>query len=113
MDERRKAPRHPVELKITLDRGTALSRDISGLGVLFRTEAEFRIGEEIDFHIEIVDGVDVRCGGRVVRITPENGGWLVAATITRYALAEDAEGSEHFLLRELERFQPQGWEWGE
>lgn len=114
MHERRRAARHALEARVQLDRGPGLTRDISGVGVLFETPVELEAGEEIEFTVAIPDAADVRCRGRVVRVSATNSDrHLVAATIEGYAVEGTATDPSHAVLRDLSMHQPQGWEWGE
>jgi hypothetical protein len=116
-DDRRKAERHPIALRVQTASGEALTRDFSGLGVLFETRDHFAVGQEIEFNIITPDDVPVRCRGDVVRVTDgDNGSSSVAARITgcRVSKAYAANDNEqHLVIRELRRHQPDGWEWGE
>ena len=68
MNERRKADRYPLGVRIEFEGGHGLTRDVSGLGVLFDTDVEFGIGDLLDFLIVIPDAVNVQCQGKVVRV---------------------------------------------
>lgn len=104
-DERRKATRHPIGVRIEFDSGSGLSRDVSGLGVYFHTTSPLSVGDELDFLMVIPDAVNVRCQGRVVRVEGTEGPFGIAATIDNYALADgDGAGKGHFahlIIREL------------
>ena|SRR5215467_12959791 len=69
----------------------ANTRDLSYRGLYFLADADFRVGNEIEFVItlpqKVTQSVDVniRCLGQVVRIEPtENGKVGIAAKIARY-----------------------------
>ena len=105
-EERRRAERHPINLKVELDSGSGLTRDVSGLGVYFKTDVPFTVGDEIGFNLVIPDAVNVRCRGEVVRVIPENGGFGVGATIESYSVAEGESESDphaHIVIKELKR----------
>ena len=112
-EERRRAVRHSLEARVSLDRGLGLTSDISGLGVLFRTDVALQPDEPIEFTLAIPGAADVRCRGRVVRSTGEPPTYSVAATIDGYAIEGEAADESHTLLRDLAVHHPQGWEWGE
>lgn len=112
-EDRRRAPRHSLAVRVELDSGGGETRDISGVGVSFQTDVQLRLDEEIEFTLAIPRAGDVRCRGRVVRITGEAPNFRVAATIEGYAFASDNVDRTHAVVRDIERFHPQGWEWGE
>jgi len=69
----------------------AQTRDLSYQGLYFLAEADFQIGNDIDFVITLPqqvtqsDDVNIRCQGKIVRVeTTENGRIGIAAKITRY-----------------------------
>lgn len=69
----------------------ARTRDLSYRGLYFLTEANFEVGNEIDFVITLPEqvtqsgDVNIRCQGRIVRVEPsENGRVGIAAKIARY-----------------------------
>lgn len=111
--ERRRAERHPVGLKIEFDTGSGLSRDVSGLGVYFKTDVRFVEGDEIAFLMVIPEAVNVKCRGRVVRVDEQNGEYGVATTIDSYTLAEspfddaDEASKAHLVISELRAFDQQ------
>ncbi len=96
--ERREARRFTMSLPMrVLPRETqgreldAHTRDLSYRGLYFLTDANFEIGNEIDFVITLPQqvtqsgDVNIRCLGEVVRIEPtENGKVGIAAKIARY-----------------------------
>jgi len=96
--ERREARRFTMSLPMrVLPRETqgreldAHTRDLSYRGLYFLTDANFEIGNEIDFVITLPQqvtqsgDVNIRCLGEVVRIEPtENGRVGIAAKIARY-----------------------------
>jgi len=75
---------HSPELK-------AQTRDVSYRGLYFLSEAQFEVGNEIEFvltlpqHISRNGEVDIRCHGQVVRVeSTNNGNRGIAAKIERY-----------------------------
>ena len=69
----------------------ALTRDLSYQGLYFLAEADFEVGNEIDFVITLPQQVtqsgdaNIRCQGIIVRVeTTENGRMGIAAKIARY-----------------------------
>ena len=116
MHDRRRAERYPIEVRVEMPTGIGLTRNISGLGVLFQTEVAVEAGDRIDFTLVVPDAGNIRCRGRVIRTTPDGASRFdVAATIERYLLPEESRG-EHptsIVVRELRDKNPEGWEWGE
>ncbi|HYL85855.1 MAG TPA: PilZ domain-containing protein [Candidatus Angelobacter sp.] len=96
--ERREARRFTMTLPLrVLPRDSqgheldARTRDLSYRGLYFLTEANFEVGNEIDFVITLPEqvtqsgDVNIRCQGRIVRVEPsENGRVGIAAKIARY-----------------------------
>lgn len=69
----------------------AQTRDLSYQGLYFLAEADFQVGNEIDFVITLPQqvpqsgDVNIRCQGTIVRVeTTENGRTGIAAKISRY-----------------------------
>jgi PilZ domain-containing protein len=69
----------------------ALTRDLSYQGLYFLAEADFQVGNDIDFVITLPQqvtqsgDVNIRCQGKIVRVeTTENGRIGIAAKIARY-----------------------------
>lgn len=69
----------------------AQTRDLSYQGLYFLAEADFQVGNEIDFVITLPQqvtqsgDVNIRCQGKIVRVeTTENGRMGIAAKISRY-----------------------------
>src|SRR5882757_8884385 len=69
----------------------ANTRDVSYRGLYFLTDADYKVGSEIEFVIILPrqvtqsGDVNIRCLGEVVRIEPrENGRMGIAAKIARY-----------------------------
>jgi hypothetical protein len=96
--DRREARRFTMSLPMrVLPRETkgheldAQTRDVSYRGLYFLTDANFKVGSEIEFVITLPQqvtqsgDVNIRCLGEVVRIEPtENGRVGIAAKIARY-----------------------------
>ncbi len=96
--ERREARRFTMSLPMRVfpreAKGRELdahTRDVSYRGLYFLTEADFKVGSEIDFVITLPQqvtrsgDVNIRCVGEIVRIEPaENGSKGIAARIARY-----------------------------
>ena len=96
--ERREARRFTMSLPLRVlpreDTGRevdANTRDVSYRGLYFLTDADFKVGSEIEFVIILPQqvtqsgDVNIRCLGEVVRIEPtENGRVGIAAKIARY-----------------------------
>jgi hypothetical protein len=120
-EERRRAQRHPIALRIDFEAGMGTTRDVSGLGVLFHTTEQFAPGDFVEFYITFPDAGRARCKGYVVRVSEDQDseGFLVAATIDRCLLVARTPGDEsgnstaHLIVKELEVHHPEGWEWGE
>jgi hypothetical protein len=92
--EQRKAQRFDLRLPVELVRGGARSlsdlgetRNLSSVGVLFRSEAHLAIGEPVEYLITLPtspqdgDQVRIHCLGKVVRFARKT---EVAATLERY-----------------------------
>jgi hypothetical protein len=69
----------------------AQTRDLSYRGLYFLAEADFKVGNEIDFVITLPQqvtqsgDVNIRCQGEIVRVeATENGRVGIAAKIARY-----------------------------
>jgi PilZ domain-containing protein len=69
----------------------AHTRDLSYQGLYFLAEADFEVGNEIEFVITLPQqvtqsgDVNIRCQGKIVRVeTTENGRVGIAAKIARY-----------------------------
>src|SRR5258707_11361676 len=96
--ERREARRFKMSLPLRVlpreDTGRevdASTRDVSYRGLYFLTDADFKVGSEIEFVIILPQqvtqsgDVNIRCLGEVVRIEPtENSRVGIAAKIARY-----------------------------
>jgi hypothetical protein len=103
--ERRRAERFDIGLRIEFDSGSGLTRDVSGLGVFFRTDVAFSAGDEISFVMVVPDAVNVKCRGKIVRVDQKDGMYGVAATIDSYSLAGETSGEStaHLVINELRK----------
>jgi hypothetical protein len=77
-DDRRAAPRHPIELDAEIDLGngpirTAITRDGSERGVLLLTNEEIEVGQHVTLSCR-VDHTLVTAVGTVVRKQPNHDG---------------------------------------
>jgi PilZ domain len=96
VQELRSSVRFPIRLPIDLETERAShhlaeTTDISSGGVLFYVDAEMAVGSVINFNIAMPSSVlgtptdvMVRCIGRVIRCSEENGRKAVAAVIDEY-----------------------------
>jgi hypothetical protein len=87
--DRRKAPRFQVALRVELQEGTGITRDLSACGVFFETDCVFALGDVIQFaiileHIDPCRPLRLQCRGRVVRVEQRGDTMGVAAVITAY-----------------------------
>ena len=96
--ERREARRFNMNLPLRVisreEKGrelTAHTRDLSYQGLYFLAEADFQVGNEIEFVITLPQqitqsgDVNIRCQGKIVRVeATENGRTGIGAKITRY-----------------------------
>jgi hypothetical protein len=90
--DRRRAPRFRVELRVELDHGTGITRDVSAGGVFFVTPQVFSPGDRIECtlvfeHLNPDHPVRLHCRGQVVRVEPDDGHMGVAVAITAYRVA--------------------------
>jgi hypothetical protein len=92
--EQRKARRFELKLPLELVRNGSEAlcergetRNLSSVGVLFRSDASLRIGDAVEYMITLPasagepDGVHLRCLGKVVRYGKAT---EIAATLERY-----------------------------
>jgi c-di-GMP-binding flagellar brake protein YcgR len=96
VQELRSSVRFPIRLPIALkteeeSHHAAETTDISAGGVLFYVDAAVAVGSMINFNIAMPSSVlgtptdvMVRCVGRVIRCSEENGKKAVAAVIDEY-----------------------------
>lgn len=111
-ENRRRAERHPIGLRVEFDSGSGLTRDVSGLGAYFRTDVEFHEGDELTFVIVIPEAVNVQCRGTVARVERIDDVYGVGVTIDSYSLADRSEqgsdGASHLVIRELKKHHGAG-----
>jgi hypothetical protein len=81
----------PVTLKTADGQFEAETNDISSGGILFHSDAEIKVGSEVEFTLEMPaevlgseQRVLVKCQGRVVRCTGDRSGSNVAVVIDEY-----------------------------
>lgn len=87
--DRRKAPRFQLALRVQLEEGTGVTRDLSACGVLFETDCVFALGDVIQFaiileHIDPSRPLRLQCRGQVVRVEQRGDTIGVAVIITAY-----------------------------
>lgn len=91
----RGATRYPLQLRVALlcdgQQYEAVTEDLSASGVLLKLTEPLRVGQEIDFLLEIPAGVlefsvtaAVHCSGRIVRSYWSNGQPFAGAVIDDY-----------------------------
>lgn len=91
----RGAVRYPLHLRVTLlcdgHQVQAITEDLSASGVLLELSEPLRLGQEIEFLVEIPAGLlgytvtaAVHCFGRIVRSYSKNGQHFAAAVIDEY-----------------------------
>lgn len=70
--ERRRAPRHTIELEIRVNRGTAVAKNLSEHGVYFETGDRLSPDEEValvfPFEHAAPSGTRATCSARVLRV---------------------------------------------
>ncbi|MGH8667844.1 MAG: PilZ domain-containing protein [Burkholderiales bacterium] len=90
MCQRRNEQRQNAKLKIRLERGEGVVRDLSASGIYFLTDAPLKLGESLRFTLKFENAkagpISANCVARIVRV--ENQGKLkgVAASIKRIKL---------------------------
>ena len=81
---KRREERVQRALRVNLDRGTGITRDVSASGVFFETDKDCAAGSEISFSIELEGPggkMMLRCQGQIVRVENRGGKVGVAAKI--------------------------------
>jgi hypothetical protein len=104
MQERRRAERFPMTLPVQIGAGRGVTRDFSGLGVYFESDARFDVADEIEFVLVIPEAVDVRCVGKIVRLDIRGDRYGYAATIDSFSLNEAGEAAmstPHIVIEQL------------
>jgi hypothetical protein len=74
-----------VALPVKLDKANGLTRDISANGISFEVDANYTIGSEISFTIEVgtlVEKILLKCKGNIVRTEVHGQKMGVAVKIT-------------------------------
>lgn len=90
---RREEERVQTGLKVVLDEGIGVTRDVSASGVYFSTDTDYAAGSEISFAIELDaprGRLMLKCRGQIVRVERRDGRIGVAAKIVASKL-ESAE----------------------
>ena len=87
--DKRHEDRIPIEVPVTLEAGTGLSRDISRSGIYFLTEQTMVPGSLVRFsirldHIRAGKPLRLDCEGQVLRIEQTSGKYGVAASISEF-----------------------------
>ena len=95
-DERRLEPRYSLSVPIRVGAVEATTINVSLSGVAFKSPVSFPISEQIAFSVLLRSPfapVQMDCRGIVTRADPEEGGFVVAATIDQFRIAsENAAG---------------------
>lgn len=72
------------ELPVDLGGATGVTRNVSASGVYFETEAQYAVGNEIRFVVDLAStgaAMVLKCKGEIVRVTQGEGKIGVAAKI--------------------------------
>jgi hypothetical protein len=75
--------RYKLALRVQLNDGTGITRDISKSGIFFETESAYSIGDRIRLSLNF-EQETLQCEARVVRVEPRNGQFGVAVELTSY-----------------------------
>jgi len=87
--ERRRAPRFRIDIRVELEEGMGLTRDVSLSGVFFETDQPLAPGEQVSL-VMVLERVSpnrpvrLQCEGRVVRVNQFDKGLGVAVAISDY-----------------------------
>ena len=87
--EKRKEGRIVTTLSVNLEALTGVTRDVSASGVFFEVDANYKVGDEISFSVELnTPGgkLLLKCEGEIVRIEPCGPHVGIAVRITKSAL---------------------------
>ena len=83
--------RIPISVSTELGEKTAMTENISAIGILFELAETLPLGSSVNFTIKMpaeaigaASDVVVHCAGRVVRSISGESGWHVAAVIDKY-----------------------------
>jgi hypothetical protein len=82
-EERRKGERYKLALRVQLNDGIGMTRDISTSGIFFETENAHSIGDTIRLSLNF-EHETLQCEARVVRVEPRNGQFGVAVELKSY-----------------------------
>jgi two-component system, chemotaxis family, chemotaxis protein CheY len=103
-EDRRTAPRFPIQLELTADDGQstadALTLNLSRGGVLFHSNASAAIGQTLTLSLRIDPTHEVTIKSEVRHVYLEHSGWRVGARFLSIAFGADALES---LLRTMDR----------
>jgi hypothetical protein len=92
--EKRSEERVFTELPIELESTTGLTRDVSASGMFFEIESSYRLGNRIEFAVEMdTPGgkMLLKCEGEIVRIEPRGARVGVAVRIVESSLVPVTE----------------------
>jgi hypothetical protein len=76
-EDRRRGQRFKLALRVQLNDGIGMTRDISTSGIFFETESAHSIGDTIRLFLNF-EHETLQCEARVVRVEPRNGQFGVA-----------------------------------
>ena len=82
-EERRRGQRFKLALRVQLNDGIGMTRDISTSGIFFETESAHSIGDTIRLFLNF-EHETLQCEARVVRVEPRNGQFGVAVELKSY-----------------------------
>ena len=88
-NEQRSEERVPAALRVSLDGGSGLTRDVSASGIFFETDASYASGSHIRFTVDIgTPGGDMvlSCHGNIVRVEQRGAKVGVAVKITESSI---------------------------
>ena len=88
---RRRAPRYQLALKVRLDGGEGVTRDLSATGVYFTCDRQFAPDSPIEFVVQFdgtpdTEPVRLRFQGRVLRVEDAGGRVGVATSISSHGI---------------------------
>ncbi len=90
MGENRSEQRLKTKLRVRLDQGQGVVRDLSASGIYFLTDAALKVGEPLKFSVELqhakTGSISADCIARIVRVEPQGKLKGVAASISRIVL---------------------------
>jgi hypothetical protein len=88
-NEQRREERVPAALRVGLDNGSGVTRDVSASGVFFETETGYAPGSTIRFTIDLGapgGNMVLSCQGDIVRVENRGGRIGVAVKITESSI---------------------------